>query len=291
MQPDNKSKIAIKQLIILVGAFAVFLLALSVTVVILLNINKKLVKEVNDAVNSSKLYSAADAIKYFKGKELIKGLNSDTYIQQNNPQAIINYKDTKYSYSVNTLTDNSVLFSAKNGKLDDTKTIQSQANEFMKQKGFKVDGYNPSSINDTDYVTYSNNNTICQLSDSQPPTKEGSSSFHIMSCVDKAAITNEYKKIEDLLTIYKASEKVPSFNQIDRFENKEGNIAYDILSFDENDQHHKLLFASVDNIWEYLGDLGIGDPQYANAKYIITPEIKTKISDPKYGIFISSNLQ
>lgn len=51
-----------------------------------------------------------------------------------------------------------------------------------------------------------------------------------------------------------------------------------------------LLFGTTHGATEYIADLSEGNEQYNNGKYTITPEVRAKISDPKYEGFLLQQL-
>jgi hypothetical protein len=52
--------------------------------------------------------------------------------------------------------------------------------------------------------------------------------------------------------------------------------------------HPALLFAAIDTNWTYIGDIGSGTS--SNGKYVLMPDVKAAISDPKYGDFLKKHV-
>jgi hypothetical protein len=153
----------------------------------------------------------------------------------------------------------------------------------------KADSPN-SSTNEVAYTTYAGYKAVCQLEDDNPPTGSGMVRYHKLSCVDKTDITNEYTAIEKLLSIYRKSQSGIKFTKALRITKSDKNVAYSIAYLSNDTAQSTLLFAAVDDKWAYLGDLSAGDAKYSTGQYIITPELKTLISDPKYNGLIEQEI-
>jgi hypothetical protein len=140
---------------------------------------------------------------------------------------------------------------------------------------------------------YANDKIVCQLTDSQPIASAPANAlrYHTIACVNVSDIKQEYLQIEKLLTIYRKTNKLIAFSSASRITATNGSIAYSIINLAAtNYTYPRLLFAAVNDSWSYIGDLSAGDLKYSTGEYIITPEIKTKISDPKYQGFITKEI-
>lgn len=279
MDQDTKSKKG-KEKIIIISIVILFLASLSGLGLLMKTM----------LFDNYKSVPAKDILAAYIKPNSIAGLSSTLYSQQANTTAGIEYKSNDKKYSIHANTQLSMQFFAKNkSQKDDSATVQSQSIAFMEKQGL-TKTTTPSTDDKTlHYTTFINKEAICQSIDFTPPTTTNTDKtidarqYHQISCMDKKVIDDEYASIEKLLTIYKKSQNLPEFTRAVRTVNSDKNVSYSLVNLTNNSTHNILLFASVNNNWEFLGDLAVGDAQYSTGKYIITPEVKSKISDPKYN--------
>ena len=284
MQDNNTKPKIIKRIALVVLAVIVVALIAVGTVLILKNINPKTTNNIN-------LTSAANIVSDYIKPDAITSLSSDKYQQQTNDSSIIGYKSSNQTYSVNIATKDSVLFyTNQKSESDDTKDIQNQTIAFMEQKGLNKIESLTAADKSAQYTTFADSSTVCQLIDYIPPTDSGMLPYHQISCADNNLIDQEYLDIEKLLSIYRESQTLSAFTQANKYTESKDGISYSVIFLTKQNSESQLLFAAVDNNWAYIGDLMAGDPKYSNAKYIITPEIQDKISDPKYNNFLIDKL-
>lgn len=223
----------------------------------------------------------------------ITGLSENLYDQQvhDGSRAPVIYKLSDHDYAVSTLTERNVLFYAKNQSAqNDVQAIQDQTNIFMQSKGYKrVANISEDSTESPKYATYASNTATCQLISSGITAEEGVPVSHQLACVENEAIKAEYAQMEKLLHLYAGSE-LPDFTLATRSIVAEGNKAFTILKLKSKTKAPTLLFAAIKDEWSYIADLNSGPSAESNGKYIITPEIKTKIDDPKYNGFLTRYL-
>ena len=261
------------------------ILVVMITIIMLDKINNK-------TSTNNETISVSSIISSYKKDGVIKALSSNSYSQRMSSDTI-QYKLTNKEYAINIKSKEAVLFSAINKtKADDTKTLQKQVSDFMKQKGLtEVTVSTLKTATGLDYKTFANDRIICQLKDVYPPKTSNIAQSHSLACTEKTLAEQEYTAIEKLLSIYKNNQQISAFSSVSRSGNLKDDVSYSILTLNTADnKSSKLLFAAVNNNWEYLGDLAVGDKQYSNGRYIITPEIRNKISDTKYGDFIIKNI-
>ena len=223
--------------------------------------------------------------------ETIAGLNEETYLTQNdeNAAAYVTYKSGNHAYTVQAPTKLDTMFIAKSASQpDDRKTIEEQTTAFMTAKGYdKINNTGSASAENPLYYTYASSEAVCQLTSGRPV--EGLPAippYYGLACLEKASIENEYGEIEKLFEIYKKSQALPSFNEVSRTTSTDGNKALSILALSGEEARPSLLFAAVDNNWEFIGDLNAGNE--ANGKYILSPAVRTAINNPKYGNFLKN---
>jgi len=259
---------------------AITLIAIG-TISILKNTTKKDIAVIKPESAKNIIASAAAQTK-------ISSLSAKLYGQQANSSATTGYKSSDYDYSVDIPTNNSVLFYAiSESQENDTVSVRAQVNEFMYQNGLKKVDTDNKPVDESSYDTiFDGEKAICQLTDSMPPNTKGTTSFHIITCIDVSQVNQEYATVEKLLEIYKKNNQINEFTKVSRYITSEDKVSYSILTIKTTGKSLRLLFASIDNNWEYLGNLSDSDPKYSSEKYNITPELQAKISDPKYNGFI-----
>jgi len=237
--------------------------------------------------------TADEVVGMYRVPGVISGLSDSLYDQQldDDTSVPVAYKLASHAYSVSTQTSSNVLFYSKTpSPQDDTKAIQDQTAVFMRSKGYeKADSLVTSDASKPARARYVSKSAVCELTSSGTATPKGSPASHQLACVENSAIDDEYKAVEKLLDLY-VTDKKPTFTEAVRSFVSEGNKAYAILRLTTEQKPPALLFASLNDEWAYLGNLSGGDGA-GNAKYVITPEIKAKISDSKYGNFLTKNLQ
>jgi len=263
-----------KKIVIVISAIVTLTIITICTILIVSSMTKK------DKV-IVKLESAKNIVSLVATQTKISSLSAKLYKQQANSSATTEYKSSDHNYSVNIPTDNSVLFySIDASQKNDTAEVRTQVNDFMYQNGLKKV---TSDDKKAYYTTFVSEKAICQLTDSRLPDSKETINFHIITCIDLDKVDQEYATIEKLLGIYKKDNTIPDFTEVYRYIVSEAKISYSILTLTTSNKSPRLLFAAVDDNWEYLGNLSGSDPKYSTDKYNITPDLQTKISDPKYN--------
>jgi hypothetical protein len=274
----------------LAGIFAVLLVGVGVAFVLKGVMPKKLANTPQPSIATA----PPKVIAGYEKAGVIKSLSDSSYLRQadNETVAYIRYKLDGHDYTISTPTKNQVLFYAKTkSQPDDTIAIQDQTTAFMHAQGYEKlqTPSMASSADDVAYVTYAGPTAICQLTDS--PALPNLRSYHALACADKTVINQEYATTEKLMAIYKQDRQPLTFKEAVRSTIAEDDKSLSILSLTNVQAHPVLLFAAIGNNWTYIGDLNNSKGQESNGKYIVTPEIKQAISDPKYGDFLLKNIQ
>jgi hypothetical protein len=136
-------------------------------------------------------------------------------------------------------------------------------------------------------MTYESNESVCQLVSSGTAVTKGVKASHLLACATKAAIDDEYAMVEQLTGLYAKKTTVPTFAQVTRSEQREGKKALSVLLL-SGEKNVRLLFAAIDDKWEYVGNLSSGSK--TNAKFTISAELEAAIRNPKYGDFLTRNI-
>jgi len=276
----------IKKITIVITAIvAVSLVSLS-TVFLLKNLITK--KDSSNNKTSSVVLLAKDVLKSFK----IPGLSNDKYTKLTSAKGLLQYKTDSEIFGISLSTNKSIISSTtSSNKSTDTPAIQTQVTSYMKDKGLAETNstiYNSNKA--LVYKTFKNDNVICQLMSNDGPILTGQSHSHQLTCVDSKEISDQYISIKKLLATDNAPKLTASPSQVLVVTNSKDNIRYSILNFSSKSKQQRLLFATVDEKWEYLGDLIDGGKQYTTGKSSITPELQTKIDDVKYKGFLRNNV-
>ncbi|HET6747370.1 MAG TPA: hypothetical protein VFH06_04670 [Candidatus Saccharimonadales bacterium] len=238
--------------------------------------------------------SAAEITKEYAKPDAVKALSSNDYTAQadQTTDGTVIYRSSTASYIINAPAKNHVLFAGKKPMTkDDTPTVQEQTTAFMKDKGFeKAGNVGTARSQNPSHATYQNDKAVCVLTSTK--TVEGSNlpPYHELACADKTSIQDEYAATDKLLALYKNAGGNAPFTEVARQTKTEGNKALSIVSLINNEQSTALLFASVDNQWAYIGNLN-DNSGVSNGKYAVSDQVRQAVADPKYGDFLTKNIQ
>ncbi len=250
-----------------------------------------ILKSVVTTKNSSNAISAADVIKNINNSTDIASLSSKLYQKQINNPSSVSFQLANKSYSVTVQTNTSTLFTAiSKTQANDNASVQPELTTFMNKYGLVKTNSPSSSTNELAYTTFGGDKAVCQLEDATPAADSGMRTSHKISCVDKTDLESEYAAIEKLLAIYDKSHAAIKFTRALRITKTDKNVSYSTVYLSSKNPQSILLFAAVDNNWEYLGDLAAGDSKYSTGLYILTPEVKALISNPKYNGLIEKDI-
>lgn len=287
MQQDSPNSTHKPRRKLLILVISVLLLAVSSLATLLI-----LKRAATQAESASNAISATEVVKNFNSSNDITSLSATQYQKQINNSSSVSYGLSGKSYSVTVQAKASTLFVAvSKTQPNDDSAVQAQVATFMNKYGLVSANSPANPINELSYTTYAGDNAICQLQDNNPPTSSGMLRSHTLSCVDKNSIKDEYTSIEKLLAVHNKSHGAITFTKALRITKSDKNVTYSTLYLSgDKTQSSLLLLAAVNGNWEYLGDLATGDAKYSTGMYIITPELKTKIDDPKYNSVIARDI-
>lgn len=270
----------------IVGIAVVILAVVAVGTVFVL---KSLVpKKISSSIMS---VSADETVALYGAPGAITGLSENLYEQQvyDGSSIPVIYKTPERSFAVSTLTSQNVLFYSKSKSAqNDIQAIQQQTDTFMKAKGYqRVANSTDSKSTGVQYATFVSDAAVCQLISSSPSSSQPDTEIpvsHQLACAEKQAISDEYVQTDKLLKLY-SGKQLPSYTSVTRTVVTEGDKSFATLSLRNKTKSPMLLFAAVHDQWSFIADLN-GSTGESNSKYVITPDIKTKLGDPKYGGFL-----
>ena len=233
--------------------------------------------------------SASSVISGYVQQGTIPAL--DNYQVQQDPSApariTLKADDKTYAVSVNT-TSYALFYAKSTPNASDPKTIASQTADYLKGKGYgPATSVDPSTASTT-YATYTNLGAVCQLTSAIASVP----AYYMIACVDKPDIDKEYANVKKLLDLYQKSNQLSTFTSAITSTASSGNKIMTTISLTtDKQQHPELLFAAVDNNWEFLGNIGDGSGAVSNGKYSLSPAVISAIHQPKYGDFLTHYLQ
>jgi len=291
MQNDQQKRTMIAKRIIIVVVVLVAVFAIGVGVALLLKNVSNLAKTQSSTTDDTPSAtpgapSAASIISGYIDPSTIRLFTAQYQLQQDTTApSRISYTADGQEYEVSLSTSSYAMFFAKDGAAhNDAKAVETATDSYMSSKGFeKATNKKSASI-----TTYTNKGSVCQLT-SMPTTKPA---YYLMACADKADVDKEYATIENLLDIYRKSNQLVDFTKAITSTVTSDNKTMTTISLTTTpDTHPVLLFASVDNQWAYIGNVGGGNAATSNGKYSLTAQVQTAIHDQKYGDFLVNNLQ
>jgi len=238
--------------------------------------------------NSVSSISYRDIIASYRKPGAVSSLDDSVYSQQGDIVATMLLKDEGRLYGVNVSADQTVLFRAKNKlNADDSQSIQNQTTAFMNSSGYQeVESQQKSVSGGPFYKVYQSDSAVCQLTDSGLNVPDGGLPYHMLACLEKTAIAKEYEVTEKMLALYKKANNLPVFTSVSRSSVVEGDKSLMTFDFVGDNKNTKLLFAAMNDNWEYICNLS-GNSGETSAKYVITTDAKKALQNPKYGDFLT----
>lgn len=277
--PISKRIILIVGVLLVIGAIGAGAITLLRTI---------LPKSTTDNAASSAVLSPTEVIAAFKTPGTIKGLEESYQEQSNQTGAQIIYTSEGRKYAISVSSKHTALFYAKaTGQTNDQSLIQEQSTAFITSKGYeKTANTGQATSENPAYLTFKSAIGVCQLVSAQPTNLPNSHAYYLATCADSTAINQEYSTTEMLLTLYKNANEAPRFTMASRINQTEDNKQLSVVSLSGEGKPLSLLFAAIDNNWEYIGDLSDTSSGESSGKYTISAEMRGKINDARYGDFL-----
>ncbi|HSW78242.1 MAG TPA: hypothetical protein VLG36_05580 [Candidatus Chromulinivoraceae bacterium] len=296
MNNDHQKRTQLARRIILIVVSAIAVIAIGLGVALLLknikNLNGNTSQNINNSQSTTQnAQTAASVVSSYMAPDAIRTLTSSYRAQQDTASTSnVDYQADGQSFAVNITTSHYALFTptSKAGATD-PQDILAQSTTFMQDHGYqKVDiaGATTGPTQPT-VTTYTDLGATCQLTSAPMSTPP----FYILACADKTDIDKEYATINKLLDLYKKVHQVDAFTKAISSTITSGNKSMTTIALINTHTHPVLLFASIDGNWEYVGNVGDGTNATSNGKYSLTPDVQAAITNPKYGDFLTHNLQ
>lgn len=218
---------------------------------------------------------------YTESKTPITGLNDLNYTKEN-------------SYTIYEPGTHSVQFEQKDTeKTDNATVVKSAVEQFLTSKGLKkiVDPDAVAAV----FTIFDSEQTTCQLLE-LPKMNTRAASLSI-SCVKKSTLTEKYASIDALLALYDKTGSTPLNIKTVRIATvTEDNKKLSTLdTYGLNDSALTLLFAAIDDNWEYIGQrplsTGTTETNTTAIDRSISGELAAKIADPKYQGFLAKYIK
>jgi hypothetical protein len=296
MQDEHQKRILIAKRLAIGVLVAIAIVIISIGVILLLKNVSKLAKNTstNNAStgNNQSIEPSAPSADAVVKDFIATGapiLAASYQLQQDSTApARITFKADDQTYTVSLSTTHYALFYAKNiSQHNDEQTVKDQAASYLQAKGY-ASAKNPTAPTpDTSYTTYTNLGAVCQLTNAPTSTP----AYYLIACADKSDVQKEYSTTSKLLDIYRKNNQLNSFTQAITSTITSGNKTMTTISLTTGSTHPILLFAALDNSWEYIGNVGEGSDGTSNGKYSLSSSVQNAIHNQKYGDFLIHNLQ
>lgn len=298
----------LKIILSIVGSL-VIVAGISLGTILLLNHFKSTVKEENTPAAALKTVAEPEKLigQYRKASLASR---TDNYSERKKAEAQADTDPKKIDQAPNTTlpTNTTVVYEAAN-KYETRITVQDNAQYERKDK--KIESNDDTIKSDTEtflidqglvrtkdqitlkgltYTTFDSANVLCQISDFDSSVY--GVAIYGLACISKTLITQEYKKIDDLLALYKPSDAPGAPTKV--YANaliQEDNKKLQTLTVAYNDKDSTtLIFAAIDDTWEYIGERAIPNPDVASS-FVMSADLKSAISGAKWGTFLQKNIR
>ena len=248
------------------------------------------------AVTPSKVASSSSSPALNISAALAAYPNAISRLQTNYQQtpgtlsSMVHYQKPSSAYGIDVATSNALSFTAKSTTpADDTPQIQTQTISFFKSKDLTEQTSPKYSTPTNTYTTLVGASAVCQLEASIPIA--GQVKTVSLSCMSQSDIDKEYSFIDQLVGLYEKANSKLSFTHASRNLVTSDNKSLSILRLSGGSSEPALLFAAVDNQWEYIAQLSDGPSAASNGKYVPSDELTAALKNPKYGDFLINNIQ
>lgn len=282
-QPKKKSPL--KPILVSLASLVV-VVGIGVATAMLLKQN--LVKESTGEQQQTKpAKSAREILEELTKNNAIALFTTEAYTLSNPQGSLVQAKPEGKDYAISIQSKHDARYAATEKASKDTGEAVEQIKKFASDQGLRLVDSIQQNDTSNQYLSFKNSATFCELhinkpaSDSELTNRTATYNF---VCADAKVFNDQYELASKLLGIYNNSNMRPS--QVDILSESQDDIGYHLLYAKQDDKPYLLLFGRVGSTIEYIANLAEGDTQYNNGKYNITPEVRAKISDPKYNGYL-----
>lgn len=200
------------------------------------------------------------------------------------------FKQAGYSYVTNVTPDDGLRFTLTDAKLASNKeVITNTIKQVLKDASFTETTQDTSALNSYSMISYVNGGTVCQLINFANGKLTGLEQSIL--CVSSKSLQASYATVSSLLQ--KAGSDIASsakaVGQSSVISGTKKLVALTVQTTDSKDSNN-YYFATLDTDYEYLGKRAT--PSVDNqASYTLSTELKTNISDAKWGTFLTDNIK
>lgn len=240
-------------------------------------------------VSAPSISSAEEIIKDIKKPGAIDALATSYTENKTTTTGLADINYTQKYLVIQPASDFALFVHKDATKASNDAAVVSEIESFLASKGLtKVE---PTSSIPSPYTLFDSDITTCQVL-SLSKMNDRAASLTI-GCIKKETITDTFKSVDSLLALYtKSSSKELTPTTIKPVSFSEGNKTLTTLNvYGPEDKATSLLFAAIDNDWEYLGErpLSTGTTQASptGIDRSLSPELKAKIANPKYEGFLT----
>lgn len=247
-------------------------------------LRQNLVKEADSKVEPAKqVKSAQELLDEFIKKDSIATLSTD-YYELSNPQGSLVYaKADGKPYEIVVQTKHDALYTAKEGSADNRAQITDQVKAFLSKQGLQAIKSLQKEDDNSHHLAFKNSSAFCEFSSTKPiDDSANQQDAYRFACAENKLIEEQYNLAAQLLSVYSKGGATLNPSRVDISSESDNDVAYHIVYASNGDKTSMLLFGKVGDNIEYIANLAQGDIEYNNGKFNITPEVKTKLSDPKY---------
>lgn len=273
-----------KNIKLIAGAVGMFVAVAALTFGLLTIIFPKTADTDKPAV--SKATSPKEIIEAFNKPGAISGLDQYSRVEQSTPgMNTINYTKPG-SYLITVIATDVAAYEQKDSQKEDNEATTVSAVEALLTKL----GLTKATATASAYRVFDSENSVCQLL-TLPKMSTRPASVNL-SCADIATVSKAYEEIDTLLALQqKATSTQTKPTSIQKVTVSEGNKTLVTLNtFGDEPNTKTLLFAAINDTWEYLGERPLSTGTTEGSPTILdrtlSNDLKAKIADPKYEGFL-----
>lgn len=287
MNPEQPIQPSKKRLALVIGVSVVAVVAsFALTVIILKSVTPPKSTPSTPTTSSTATPASIDQVVAAYPDSIASFKNNYQRITSN--QANIYYKQTGKAYGITLMTTKAITYVASTPNTA-AASLPDEVTSFFTAKGYTPQPTNTNAKDTITYKTFTNSDSVCQVGLTTPSAK--TVQVVTLGCASVADIAKEYSFIDQLLTLYAKNNPKPDFTQESRNLVTSDNKSLSIVRLTGGRTQPSLLFAAIDNKWEYIATLSTGDSTESNGKYVPSEDLTAALNNPKYGTFLKDNIQ